>query len=104
MVQQEHVKVAVQVIIEEVTLCRKGTDGIKSVSQGLFRKGGRSAGFTSIVDKQLIRPRRVIFDHRKVVSFPGRISGVADVDIQPSIAVHLRHGNSGFPSVAASST
>ena len=88
-VQNVAVEVAVEVVIEKHGMGAVAFVG-ESVFGGFFGKGGRLAGLAAVVDKQLVLA---------VVAFD--VAGIADVDIEPAIAVNVGHGHAGAPGPGA---
>ena len=78
-VEQEHVEIAVAVVVEEQRLCRI-SDVIESV---LLRAIGERA--VTVVDVQ------------HVPSVHGEVIDGGDINVDVTVPVHVRHRNAGFP-------
>src|SRR5256886_17684965 len=84
-VDYEQVEIAVAVVVEEHRLSRVARVG-HAVGRGLLDEGRDTGGVQPLVDVQLVGPEPAISE-----------PGVADVDVEPSIAVHIRQGDACGP-------
>ena len=84
-VEEEHVQVAVPVIVEEVGLVTESRR-IEAVGSGLFFEDGDTTGVVSFVDEELVGSFGV-----------GKGSGVAKVYIQQVISVDVHEADPCFP-------
>ena len=86
-VDHEQVEIAVAVVVEEHGL--RGVAGIgHAVRRGLFYEGGNAVGVEPLIDVQLVGPELWVE------------AGVADVDVEQPVAVHVGEGDAGGPAPA----
>ena len=85
---QEQVQVSVAVVVEEHRLGRVARVG-DAVGGRLLDEGGNAVRVQSLVDVQLVGPK-----------LPLHVPGVADVDVEQPVAVHVGEGDARGPPLA----
>ena len=86
-VDHEQVEITVAVVVEEHGL--RGVAGIgHAVRRGLFYEGGNAVGVEPLIDVQLVGPELRVE------------AGVADVDVEQSVAIHVGQRDAGGPAPA----
>src|SRR5690349_340850 len=92
MVEHEHIQISIEVIIKKSSLCRK-SDKVESIFDSTILECRNAVGVVTFIDQQQVS---TLIDQI--------ITKIADIDIQPSVAVHIGHGYAGGPPIEASST